>query len=185
MIRRAYIVLASAGLLTACSTYQQEFRCPTPTGVACRSLQQVYKAETTRLPLPPPPDPTRVSPAERAEDWTPPVKTVWIAPYVDNRGRRHEASLLRLIVFPGPRGDAAAPEFLIPPIPETTDTGELLVPPPPPPASPATAPRPGTGVSRPTRPQGGTSPAGPALNLFTPPPARGAAPLSGFGVPEP
>lgn len=181
MIRRTAIALTGAGLLAACSTYQGEFRCPYPQGAGCRSLQQVYKAETVRPPLTPAPDPARVSPTTQAEDWTPPVRTVWIAPYVDNAGRRHEASVVRLVVFPGPRATIAEPEFLIPPIPESTESGDLLVPPPPPPTSPVPSPRPTGGLSRPTQPK-----SGPSLpsNLFTPPGAKGGMSLPGFGVPE-
>jgi hypothetical protein len=183
MTRRTTIMLTSVSLLTACSAYQSEFRCPTPTGVACRSLQQVYKAETTRPPLPPAPDPQRVPPAAPMEEWTPPVKSLWIAPYIDNAGRRHEASLVRLVVFPGPRATAAEPEFLIPPIPESTETGDLLVPPPPPPTSSVPSPRSTGSPSRAMPSRGGASPALPQ-NLFMPPASKGATSLPGFGVPE-
>lgn len=183
MTRHTAIMLTSVSLLAACSAYEGEFRCPVPTGIACRSLQQVYKAETTRPPLPPAPDPQRVSAVAPAEEWTPPVKSVWIAPYVDNAGRRHEASLVRLVVFPGPRATAAEPEFLIPPIPESTETGELLVPPPPPPTSPAPSLRSTGSPSRPAPSKSGTSSALPP-NLFMPPGTKGATSLPGFGVPE-
>lgn len=186
--RRFHLQLAilSAGLLTGCATYESEFQCKAPAGMPCRSLQAVYNAETATPALPPAPDPTHSFSSEIAEQWTPPVKTVWIAPYVDSAGRRHEASILRLIVFSGAHAITAEPEFLLPPIPDTTDSGDSITPPPPPPTSPTSIPR-----ITPGRPQGQTrSPIDTspdiALGTFTPPmppTPQGGKPLTGFGLP--
>lgn len=181
---RSHLQLAflSAGLLTGCAAYESEFQCKAPVGMPCRSLQAVYNAETAIPTLPPMPDPTRSLSSEIAEQWTPPVKTVWIAPYIDSAGRRHEASILRLVVFSGARAVTAEPEFLLPPIPETTDSGESIAPPQPPPTpAPHIAPGRTQGQSQP--------PIGipPELipGLFTPPMPHGGKPLplSGFAAP--
>lgn len=183
---RLQLAFLSAGLLTGCAAYESEFQCRAPAGMPCRSLQAVYNAETAIPTLPPVPDPTRGLSSEIAEQWTPPVKTVWIAPYVDSAGRRHEASILRLIVFSGARAVTAEPEFLLPPIPDTTDSGDSIAPPPPPPISPTPVPH-----IPPGRPQGQTrSPvetsSDMALGTFTPPMPPippGGKPLTGFGLP--
>lgn len=172
---RVQLALLSAGLLTGCAAYQSEFQCKAPVGMPCRSLQTVYTAETALPALPPAPDPARHLASESAEQWTPPVKTVWIAPYVDSAGRRHEASILRLVVFSGARAITAEPEFLLPPIPDTTEGGESIAPPPPPSLSPG---RP----HEPPRPPAGMSPT-PGPGSFTPPPPPGGKPLTGFGLP--
>jgi hypothetical protein len=177
---RLQLAFLSAGLLTGCAAYESEFQCKAPVGMPCRSLQAVYNAETAIPALPPVPDPTRNLSSEIAEQWTPPVKTVWIAPYVDSAGRRHEASILRLIVFSGTRAVTAEPEFLLPPIPDTTDSGESIAPPQPPPAP--------TPHITPGRPQGQNQPSigiPPELTpgLFTPPTPQGGKPSSGFGLP--
>jgi len=149
----------------------------------CRSLQTVYNTETAIPALPPVPDPARQFASENAEQWTPPVKTVWIAPYIDNAGRRHEASIMRLIVFAGARAINAEPEFLLPPIPDTNDGGESIAPPPPPPTMPTPSPH-----LTPGRPQEQTrGPVGMPSNLtpgsFTPPTPQAGKPLTGFGLP--
>jgi hypothetical protein len=171
--------------LPACSLYQSEFQCNVPPGVPCRSLQQVYAEETARAPLPPAPDPTRSLPPDATEEWVPPVKTVWIAPYLDSAGRRHEASILRLVVFPGARAVTAEPEFLILPIPETTEAGELSAPPAAPPTPPpAPAPRAPERSRGTPGSQGARQPALPPglpQGLFTPP--SPASPGAGFGLP--
>lgn len=184
MPRRNVFIVAIV-LLTGCSVYQSDFQCGIPPAAPCRSLHQVYAQDTAAPTLPPAPDPTRSLPAQ-AEEWTPPVKTVWIAPYVDTAGRRHEASILRFVVFPGARTVTAEPEFLIPPIPDTTEEGDPIGPPPAPPS--ATIPTPGA-LSRSQTPRVGPSgpasqlPSGMPPGLFTPPmpasPSRG----SGFGLP--
>lgn len=175
--------LLSAGLLSGCAAYQSEFQCKVPPGMPCRSLQTVYNVETAVPPLPPVPDSTRVIPSESAEQWTPPVKTVWIAPYVDTAGRRHEASILRLVVFPGVRAVTAEPEFLLPPIPETTEGGDLTVPPPPPPTPPAPSLPMGQGRTQgQSRSPMATTPEL-APGLFTPPAPQGNKLPPGFGLP--
>ncbi len=186
---RLHLALLSAGLLTACSAYQSEFQCNAPAGMPCRSLQAAYNSATTVPTLPPPPDPSRALPSDSsqsAEQWTPPVKTVWIAPYVDSAGRRHEASILRLVIFSGAKAVTAEPEFLIPPIPDTTEGGDTIAPPLPPPASPSTKMPP----LIPGRTQGqeqSRSPVGTTPELapgfFTPPAPQGGKPLTGFGLP--
>jgi hypothetical protein len=176
-MRRWAVIAALA--LSACSlsAYQSDFECGIPTGAGgCRSLQQVYRQSAAAQPLPVAPDPQRLSPPPAPAEWAPPVKTVWIAPYVDTHGRRHEASILRIIVFPGAKAVSAEPEFLIPPVPEPGDGGGLTAPPaapelPPAPshsAAPRQTPRSGSGLPR---------------DLFTPPAQSGSRPSGGFGPP--
>lgn len=183
--RRLLLALLSAGLSTACATYQGEFQCKAPAGMPCRSLQEAYATATTVPSLPLPPDPARTPPPDSAEHWTPPVKTVWIAPYVDSAGRRHEASILRLVVFSGAKAVTAEPEFLVPPVPETTEGGELTAPPLPPPTPPLAKALPllpgrGQGQGHSRSPVG--APPEPAPGFFTPPALQNTPP-AGFGLP--
>ncbi len=175
----------TAWLLAGCSLtqYQSEFECGVPKGAGgCRSLQQIYTQSAVPTLLPPTPDPTRLGQPLPTEEWSPPVKTVWIAPYVDTAGRRHEASLMRLIIFPGAKVVNAEPEFLIPPIPETTEQGELTAPAAPPDLPRPTLPSPREpSRSRATPRPGGSNPLPP--DLFAPPSAAPATPPSGFNPP--
>ncbi len=173
------IIVGTALALSACgiSPYQSTFECGVPAGAGgCRSLQQVYRQTTGEPPLPTAPDPQRLAPPPPPAEWTPPVKTVWIAPYVDTHGRRHEASILRIIVFPGAKAVSAEPEFLIPPIPESADGGGLTAPPPAPELPPAA-------TQTPTPRQTPRSTGGLPRDLFTQPPQTGSRPSTGFGVP--
>lgn len=117
---------------------------------------------------------------EADTDWSPPVKTVWITPYLDSAGRRHEASLIRIIVFPGPKATSSEPEFLLPPIPDESD-GQLIAPP----AGPQSLPS----ARSETSVRGGASrqprPSSPSNPVFTPPnPSATPTPASpGFPLP--
>ncbi len=134
LCRRCTILLPTLLLLAACGIYEHEWTCPMPDGTTkCQSLEQAYASAITQSPIPPPVDPTRLAPPPEA-DWTPPVKLIWIAPYLDTGGHRHEAALVRVVVFPGAPVTKPEPEFLIPPVPETSEEGGLTTPPSPPPA---------------------------------------------------
>jgi hypothetical protein len=152
---RSRLPLLAVVLLSGCarliSVYNDEFECPRATGDGpCESLSTAYRRATTPQPLPPPPDPHRHtgSGAPGATDtWVPPVKTVWLAPWVDNAGRRHEAAVLRIVVMPGTAGIKPEPEFLVPPVPEPTEDGGLLTPPAPPAELPGATTKPaGRGI---------------------------------------
>jgi hypothetical protein len=174
-------------LLTGCgsllSVYADRFQCPIPKGEGrCQSLQQSYITATTRPPIPPPPDPDRLAPPATGGEWVPPVKTIWIAPYVDTAGRRHEPSLLRVVVFPGRSTLKPEPELLIPPVPETDTDGSTSGPPAPPAEFGEKTPRPGVGPpafgqpsDRQTKPKPWQRP---PLGTVAP-----QAPAGGFGVP--
>ncbi len=180
-------VLLVSGCARLISVYNDQFECPRATGDApCESLSTAYRRATTAEPLPAPPDPHRHTGSAvtgTTDTWVPPVKTVWLAPWVDSAGRRHEAELLRIVVMPGMPGIKPEPEFLVPPVPEPTEDGGLLGPPAPPAELPGITTRP-TGPTipatreRPPRP----GPAAPARS-----PLGGGSTLQppggGFGLP--
>jgi hypothetical protein len=163
-------------LLSGCSIYESEWRCPFPPGDGgCRSLNTAYRVSAATPAIPQPPDPTRLAPPPTGTDWTPPVVTIWVAPYLDTAGRRHEASIVRSIVFPGQHVVAPEPEFLIPPVPETTEDGTVR-PPVPPPDAGAGAPRqapPRDRTPRPASPPARSTPGATGSPTGTP----------GFGLP--
>jgi len=174
-----YTLALSLLALTGCgisSIYNSEFQCPIPkSDGGCRDLQGVYNKSTFVTPVPPPPDPTRYHSTPSGDKWDPPVKTLWIAPYLDNAGRRHEASLLRIVVFQGPKTIASESEFLLPPIPEDID-GQSTAPPPGPQSSQSARPE-ATPRNAPSRQPRSSPPTSP---LFQPPSSN---PTSGFSVP--
>jgi hypothetical protein len=146
-------------LLSGCSIYESEWHCPYPTGDGpCRSLTTAYSVSASTPVIPQPPDPTRLAPPPIATDWAPPVKTIWIAPYLDTAGRRHEASVIRSIVFPGQPVVAPEPEFLIPPVPESTEEGTLGPPVPPADAAPSRQAAPRDRTPRPASPPARSTP---------------------------
>lgn len=127
-------LLLASGCGKLISVYNDHFQCPIAQGDGpCQSLSNAYATATAKTMIPEPPDPGRLTPpATTNDDWVPPVKTIWIAPYVDAAGRRHEPAVMRLVVLPGPPIVKPEPEFLIPPVPEVTDEGSTIGPPVPP-----------------------------------------------------
>jgi hypothetical protein len=135
---RILVLLTGAMALSGCasliSAYNDQFECPRSKGdQPCEQTSKAYLRAMAKQGLPQPPDPGRYThPGDSADGWVPPVKTVWIGPYVDSAGRRHEPAVLRIVVMPGPSILKPEPEFLVPPVPEVADDGSTLEPPVPP-----------------------------------------------------
>ena len=126
--------LTTSGCAGLISAYNDTFECPRSEGDhPCGQASKAYMRAMTKPGLPHPPDPGRyAAPGFESDHWIPPVKSVWVAPYVDNAGRRHEPSVIRMIVMPGPSILKPEPEFLVPPVPEAADDGSTIGPPVPP-----------------------------------------------------
>lgn len=180
------LALTLSGCASLISAYQDQFECPRSAGdQPCEQASRAYLRAMAKHGVPPPPDPDRDrAPGTSEEAWIPPVKTVWIAPYVDGNGRRHEPAILRMIVLPGPASLKPEPEFLVPPVPDVAEDGSLIGPPVPPADTPPqvpgrTAPRTRTPQSGSLlRPSGAGSP--PGTSLGTPPPGNSPG---GFSIP--
>ena len=135
---RILMLLTCAVALSGCasllSAYNDQFECPRSTGdQPCEQASKAYLRAMAKQGLPQPPDPGRTtSPGESSDRWVPPVKTIWIGPYVDSAGRRHEPAIMRIVVMPGPSILKPEPEFLVPPVPEVADDGSTMGPPVPP-----------------------------------------------------
>ena len=126
--------LTLSGCASLISAYQDQFECPRSKGAQpCEQASKAYMRSMAKQGVPQPPDPGRYGvPGTSADAWVPPVKTVWIAPYVDGNGRRHEPAILRMIVLPGPASLKPEPEFLVPPVPDVAEDGSMIGPPVPP-----------------------------------------------------
>jgi hypothetical protein len=138
---RAALILAlllattSASCAKLLSVYDDSYQCPVAKSKdkPCEPASTAYLRALARPGLPPPPDPLRdQNPTESGDAWQPPVRTVWLAPFVDSAGRRHEATLMRVVVMPGPPIVRPEPEFLVPPVPMQADDGTQVGPPVPP-----------------------------------------------------
>jgi hypothetical protein len=180
--------LTLSGCASLISAYQAQFECPRSTGdQPCEQASKAYLRAMTKAGVPHPPDPGRdAAPATSEEAYVPPVKTVWLAPYVDGNGRRHEPALLRMIVLPGPASLKPEPEFLVPPVPDVAEDGSMIGPPVPPADATPTAqgrstprtrtPQPGS----PLRSSGAGSHTAPGLGHLPPGNTSGGFSIPGF-----
>jgi hypothetical protein len=137
-MRARILLLACALTLGGCasliSAYNDQFECPRSKGdQPCEQSSKAYMRAMAKQGLPQPPDLGRyTAPGTSGDEWVPPVKSVWIAPYVDSAGRRHEPAVMRMVVMPGPSILKPEPEFLVPPVPDVADDGSSIGPPVPP-----------------------------------------------------
>jgi len=180
--------LTLSGCASLISAYQAQFECPRSTGdQPCEQASKAYLRAMAKAGVPHPPDPGRdAAPATSEEAWVPPVKTVWLAPYVDANGRRHEPALLRMIVLPGPASLKPEPEFLVPPVPDVAEDGSMVGPPVPPADATPTAPSRSTPRTRtpqpgsPLRPSGAGSHTAPGLGHVPSGTTSGGFSIPGF-----
>ena len=130
------LAVASTGCARLLSVYDDSYQCPVAQSGnrPCEPASAAYLRALSKPGLPPPPDLLRYqSPTPTEGDaWQAPVRTVWLAPYVDSSGRRHEATLMRIVVMPGPPIVRPEPEFLVPPVPTIGDDVMQMGPPVPP-----------------------------------------------------
>ncbi len=186
---RHCLLLLPALLLAGCasliSAYNDTFECPREkSDQPCEQASKAYLRAMSKPAIPAPPDPGRYdTPGTSADTWVPPVHTVWIAPYTDTFGRRHEPSLLRIVVLPGPPSVKPEPEFLVPPVPQTGEDGSEIGPPVPPTDAAGTT-RPGSpSIPQPNRTPRTTVPRSPFGSNTTLPPSLNPSAAGGFGIP--
>ncbi len=185
---RHCLLLLPALLLAGCasliSAYTDRFECPREkSDQPCEQASKAYLRAMSKPAIPAPPDPGRSDiPGTSPDTWVPPVHTVWIAPYTDTFGRRHEPSLLRIVVLPGPLSLKPEPEFLVPPVPQTAEDGSEIGPPVPPTETPSTPTR--RTPAQPNRtPRTSTIPRSPFGSGTTLPPSLNLPTTGGFGIP--
>ena len=181
--------MALSGCASLISAYNDQFECPRSKGdQPCEQASKASMRAMAKQGLPQPPDPGRsTSPGEGPDGWVPPVKTLWIGPYVDSAGRRHEPAVMRIVVMPGPSILKPEPEFLVPSVPEVADDGSTIAPPVPPAEASPTGQSRGNPQTRtrtpplnaPLRSGGGFGSTG-GTGLGT---APQAAPSGGFSIP--
>lgn len=113
------IFIGSTFLLSACSVSKESFDCPAGKGVGCRSISQVNEMVNSGTLNPtkkdtqkPAKDPKDMSSAFlSADDFSTEgmiierVKEahlrVWVAPFQDEQGQFHEASVIHTVLRPG------------------------------------------------------------------------------------
>lgn len=83
------LVLASVITLTACSTMNSNFSCNATAGDTCLSLDDVNAMTEGRAASPITIIRKEKRPLMKAE-----VKRVWIAPFADNKGVKHQGALV-------------------------------------------------------------------------------------------
>jgi hypothetical protein len=177
--------LLLAGCASLISAYNDKYACPyETTDHPCEQASKAALRAMTKQAIPPPPDPGRSDPPGTSPDtWVPPVRTVWIAPYTDTFGRRHEPAILRIVVLPGPPAITPEPEFLVPPVPQTADDGSQIGPPVPPAETPATTKPTSPGTTPQNRtPRTSALPRSP-IGSVTTPPTPGFGSPGGFTIP--
>jgi len=177
--------LLLAGCASLISAYNDKYACPyETTDHPCEQASKAALRAMTKQAIPPPPDPGRSDPPGTSPDtWVPPVRTVWIAPYTDTFGRRHEPAILRIVVLPGPPAITPEPEFLVPPVPQTADDGSQIGSPVPPAETPATTKSTSPGTTPQNRtPRTSALPRSP-IGSGTTPPTPGFGSPGGFTIP--
>ena len=111
------IILCVMSLLSGCSVYKEDFaECGTDKGIACKTLpevheivngQAIFENNTSMSPVVLPADPKQINHEEvvladksiiqRAKEEH---LRVWIAPFQDDQGNFHEASVVHSIIRP-------------------------------------------------------------------------------------